>query len=150
MSKNLRVFLLVFGGVSILLLGLSLYVVLSTRSFLNSDEKTRGKVVDFIESVDTEGDVTYAPIVVYKTVTGEQMIYASSQYSYPAAYEENELVDVYYDRTKPNSERLSGIFSLWGGAIITGILGLIFGIAPLLIYRSIRKERKRKELISSK
>ena len=48
MSKNLRVFLLVFGGVSILLLGLSLYVVLSTRSFLNSAEKTRGKVVDFI------------------------------------------------------------------------------------------------------
>lgn len=144
MDKKLKIVLVVFAGVSILLLGLSLYSVLSTQSFMDTAEKTTGKVVDFIESSDDEGDIVYAPIVVYKTLTGKQIIYASSNYSYPAAYKKNELIDVYYDPQKPNRAELSGVFSLNGAAIISGILGLVCGILTLFFYVSIRKEAKQK------
>lgn len=125
--------LLAFGGVSVLMLGLSLFLILNTRSFLNNAETARGEVIDLMSSYDDEGDVTYAPIVTYTTLEGKTLIHVGSNYSYPAAYDKGEIIDVYYNPEEPKDVRLPRFFSLWGGALITGILGLLFGGATVLI-----------------
>ena len=44
----------------------------------------------------------------------------------PAATEVGETVDVFFDPNAPQNAMLDAFFSLWGGAAITGGLGLVF------------------------
>ncbi|MDX1757914.1 MAG: DUF3592 domain-containing protein, partial [Marinobacter sp.] len=78
---------------------------------------------------------------------GRQVEFKSSTGSNPPSYSRGELVPVLYEAENPASARINGFFSLWGGALIVGVLGLIFGgIGGGLLLQGALKQRSQAHL----
>lgn len=119
---------LVFGAVAVVLCAVAWLLHHNTASFIASASRTQGEVMRllYVESSERHESGTWKPLVRFKAPAGEIIEFAPSSSSNPPAYKVGETVDVFYDPKNPQEARLDGFFSLWGGAAITGGLGLVF------------------------
>jgi len=99
----------------------------STSSFVDRAVETEGVVVDLILSRSSDSRAYY-PVVVFQDSNGREVEFQSNSGSNPASYSRGERISVLYETSAPESARINGFFSLWGGAIIVGGLGLVFGL----------------------
>ncbi|WP_227814996.1 DUF3592 domain-containing protein [Nitrogeniibacter aestuarii] len=130
----------VFTLVGALLLALSAYLFEDTRTFVSEGEHGTGTVIDLLRS----GEGTYAPRVRFETPEERVVEFTSSTSANPPAYEVGEEVDVIYPADRPVDARISGFMTLWGGALITGILGAVFFLigGGMIVYGLLRNNRK--------
>ncbi|PKM31283.1 MAG: DUF3592 domain-containing protein [Gammaproteobacteria bacterium HGW-Gammaproteobacteria-11] len=112
-------------GIALLLGAFFLYQ--NTQSFLADAATAEGVVTALTPSRSTDS-VTYRPVVRFATQDGEVIEFTSTAGSNPPSYATGEQVEVLYSPANPNSARIKGFFSLWGGASITGGLGGLFFI----------------------
>ena len=119
---------LVFGAVGLVLCAIAWLLHHNTASFITSASRTQGEVMRllYVESSKRNESGTWKPLVRFKAPSGEIIEFAPSSSSSPPAYEVGETVDVFFDPNDPQDAMLDGFFSLWGGAAITGGLGLVF------------------------
>jgi len=119
---------LVFGAVGLVLCAVAWLLHHNTASFIASASRTQGEVMRllYVESSKRNESGTWKPLVRFKAPSGEIVEFAPSSSSSPPAYEVGETVDVFFDPNDPQDAMLDGFFSLWGGAAITGGLGLVF------------------------
>lgn len=76
------------------------------------------------------------PIVAFQDASGQRVEFQSSSGSNPASYSVGKIVSVLYRAGEPQSARINGFFSLWGAALIVGILGGVFslvGVSMILV-----------------
>ncbi|MDX3775717.1 DUF3592 domain-containing protein [Chromatiaceae bacterium AAb-1] len=120
----------------------SLFMYRSTSSFLEEAVKAEGTVVELVRS--RSGDsTTYQPVVQFTAQHGQPIEFISSTGSNPPSYSEGQNVEVLYRAGEPQNARISGFFSLWGGAVILGgIGGVFFLIGAGIILVSLLKTRK--------
>lgn len=115
-----------------LLIGLAMLagtamLVQNTRQFLQTARHAEGEVIQLVESRSSNSSsYTYAPRVTFTDDAGVVHTFTSGTSSNPPSYDVGETVDVLYEQGKASSAKLNGSFSLWGGAIILGILGGVF------------------------
>jgi hypothetical protein len=114
-----------FTALGIVLLGVALYLVQSTRTFLKEATTATGTVIELVRKHSSDSD-TYAPVVRFVTDAGESIEFTSSTSNNPPGYSEGESVEVLYRPAAPRDARINGFFSLWLGPIITGGLGTVF------------------------
>lgn len=112
-----------------LLLGLLFFAIGSgmtyqQRNFEKQGIEAKGVVVGLDENYDGDGS-TYAPIVQFKTVSGQSVEFITSNYSSPPDYEVGQPVIVVYSPEKPERAVIKGdaqllhiIFMLVGGVIV--------------------------------
>lgn len=141
--KSMRVFTAVFLLVGLgMLIGAGL-LVRNTQSFVARAASAQGQVVDLIPSRSSQNSsTTWAPQVRFTAADGQVVEFQSSTSSNPPAYARGETVTVLYDPATPQSARLKGLFSLWGGPLILGGLGAVFfliGLGFLLVPRLTRR-----------
>ena len=119
---------LVFGAVGLVLCAVAWLLHHNTATFIASAGRTQGEVMRLlhVESSKRNESGTWKPLVRFKAPSGEIVEFAPSSSSSPPAYEVGETVDVFFDPNAPQDAMLDGFFSLWGGAAITGGLGLVF------------------------
>ncbi|WP_418133117.1 DUF3592 domain-containing protein [Variovorax sp. 375MFSha3.1] len=119
---------LVFGAVGLVLCAVAWLLHHNTATFIASAGRTQGEVMRLlhVESSKRNESGTWKPLVRFKAPSGEIIEFAPSSSSSPPAYEVGETVDVFFDPNDPQDAMLDGFFSLWGGAAITGGLGLVF------------------------
>lgn len=119
---------LVFGAVAVVLCAVAWLLHHNTASFIASASRTQGEVMRllYVESSKRNESGTWKPLVRFKAPSGEIIEFAPSSSSSPPGYEVGETVDVFFDPQNPQDAMLDGFFALWGGATITGGLGLIF------------------------
>ncbi|WP_418125734.1 DUF3592 domain-containing protein [Variovorax sp. 160MFSha2.1] len=119
---------LVFGAVGLVLCAVAWLLHHNTATFIASAGRTQGEVMRLlhVESSKRNESGTWKPLVRFKAPSGEIIEFAPSSSSSPPAYEVGETVDVFFDPNAPQDAMLDGFFSLWGGAAITGGLGLVF------------------------
>lgn len=93
------------------------------RALENQGIEVQGMVVDLQENYDSDGS-TYAPVVQFKTNSGQSVEFVSSYASSPPDYDVGEPVIVVYSPEKPESAIIKGdgqflhsIFMLVGGGI---------------------------------
>ncbi|MDK8466002.1 DUF3592 domain-containing protein [Marinobacter sp. SS13-12] len=104
----------------------------STVTFLDEALEVPGVVTDLVYS--RSGDTSsYYPVVQFEDVSGQLTEFQSSSGSNPASYSRGEHVSVFYLPGEPESARINGFFSLWGGALIMGILGGAFFLVGSLM-----------------
>lgn len=80
----------------------------------------------------------YCPRIGFVTADGRNVAFIANTCSRPASYDIGERVDVRYLRESPESAELIGLFATWGGAIICGLLGVVFSGVGLLFTRLMR------------
>jgi len=119
---------LVFGAVAVVLCAVAWLLHHNTASFIASASRTQGEVMRllYVESSKRNESGTWKPLVRFTAPSGEIIEFAPSSSSSPPGYEVGEKVDVFFDPNDPQDAMLDGFFSLWGGALITGGLGLVF------------------------
>jgi len=115
---------MVIGG---LMLVAAIWFYWNTQQFLQTAAQVEGVVVAFVESRQANSKaIQYAPVVRYVAQDGREVEFTSSVSSYPAGYDIGEKVPLLYLASEPEKAKLNTYFSLWGGATVLGILGLVF------------------------
>jgi len=130
------VFTLIGAG---MLIG-TFFIHKNTSEFIEKSIETQGTVIELLESHSSSSSdysITYKPLVQFTDNKGTQIQFLSSTSSNPPSYSVNEKVEVIYNPESPNKAKIKSFFSLWGGATILGILGLVFFIigGSIIAYR---------------
>jgi hypothetical protein len=136
---------IVFALIGLGLLAGALALALNTRSFIATAKHAQGSVIELIEKRDSDGSVTYKPVVAFTADSGASVNFTSSFSSNPPAYDVGEAVEVLYAPDNPNSARIRGFGSLWLGPTILGCLGAVFaaiGFGILIVSRLNKKKRE--------
>lgn len=123
--KALSIIKYVFGLLGIAMLVGTFFLYRSTEAFLATSMKAEGSVVALVTSRSNDS-TTYRPVVQFTTQDGQAVEFTSSSGSNPPSYNKGERVEVLYSPTAPQEAKINGFFSLWGGAVILGILGGVF------------------------
>lgn len=113
------------------LMGLSFYLYQDTRAFLSEAATAQGEIIDFEvreDRTNNDGrvDSSYHPVIRFDTQEGSEITFTSSSGSGSPSYDIGEKVEVLYSPSEPRSAKINGFFSLWGGALISGLLGVAF------------------------
>lgn len=103
-----------------------------TAYFLDEAVEVPGTVTELYYSRSSDSS-SYYPIVEFEDASGQLVEFQSSSGSNPASYNVGESVPVLYRAGEPQSARINGFFSLWGGALILGILGGVFFLVGALM-----------------
>lgn len=133
---------------SFLPLGPGVYFYNKTCNFLKTAVKTQGIVSEIEERKDSEGNITYCPVISYIDNNGRE--YKKYGFgSFPPKYEIGDKVTIFYDPQKPQKAKFDSLISLWLGPVIGGVLGiipLIIGlffvfVFPVIIKRTVPEEK---------
>lgn len=128
----------IFFGIGLFMLLLAIAIAFREYQFLHKAQKVEGVVEDLV------GSKSFAPVFKFTPQGSPIPIKIKSHTSTnPPAYSVGEKVTVYYDPEDPMKAELDGTFSLWGGAIIVGILGLVFSaVGGGMIFFSHRRQKQ--------
>jgi hypothetical protein len=110
-----------------LALGVGLLVVCAitfvhTERFIGGSERATGTVIDLNSKTDSDGDVTFYPVVRFTTAEGRTIKFESGS---SASNSVGDRVEVLYDPDDPQHASLSGFFDLWLWPLATGVLGVM-------------------------
>lgn len=122
-----------FAAVGVVVLVVGAVVFVRTAQFVAGAERGTGTVIELSRGTNSEGGVTYYPVVRFTTSEGEAIEFVSSTGSSPPFAVPGDRVDVLYDPDDPYNAKLDGFLDLWllpGGFVVMG--GVLIGIAPLV------------------
>lgn len=121
----------IFLVVGLIMLTISGIICYNVKKFNATAVKTSGTVIDLIAKRSSSGkSSTYSPVVTYNDASGTKHRYISSFSSNPPGYDIGETVEILYDPKKPDDATIAG-WSEYFGAMICGILGLVFSLTGL-------------------
>lgn len=111
----------IFGLIGLLLLGIAGIIYYYQQRTIENSNTVTGVVVDF----RTKNSGTTSPVIAYEW-QGEKKLYYSSAYSNPPAYDMNEEVQMFVNRTDPNDVVVNTFTDRWLAITIVGGLGSFF------------------------
>jgi len=140
--KKIKLIKYIFTILGIGILVGTFFIYMNASNFLKTSITSQGTVVDLLESISSSNNsIMYNPLVNFIDEKGNSIEFSSSSGSNPPSYSIGEQVEVLYNPEFPNDAKINGFFSIWGGAIITGILGVVFFSIGISIF--IFEKRKR-------
>lgn len=130
------------------MLAATFYFYTNTQEFLKTALTTQGTVTELIRSrssssSSSSSSYTYKPVVEFKTQKGEQIEFTSTAGSNPPSYSRGEVVEVFYQKSSPEKAKINGFFSLWGLALIFGVMGTIFTLfgASIILIKYLKNKK---------
>jgi hypothetical protein len=124
-----------FFAVGVVALLVGLVTLVFTVRFIQRAEHATGTVIELSRETDSDGEVTFYPVVRFETAEGREIEFKSSSGSSPPSHSEGDRVDVLYDPDDPHDARLSGFFDLWLFPIVGFALGVVFIVVSLFVRR---------------
>ncbi|MBA3980649.1 MAG: DUF3592 domain-containing protein [Alcanivorax sp.] len=134
----MKIITVTFTAVGVVLLAVAIGLGLNTQRFVAESHTATGQVVALEASRTSEGGTTWRPVVSFRAGDGGTYTFTSRVSSNPPAYERGETVTVLYAPDQPGNARIKGLFQLWGGVLICGLLGVVFtgiGAGMILVPR---------------
>lgn len=142
-----KIILLVFSTFAAIMLVIAFFSSFGVISKISKEESADGRVVDMIMKIQyttienqTEpvAEKYYSPVVEYRSSDGRFHSVQLMEGSSPASFEIGEDVTVLYDPEHPLDARIKSFGSsalMWVLPAITGILGISFLVAVLVVRR---------------
>ena len=118
-----------------ILLGFSLYSLISTSLFLKKAKKAEGIVLELIASKDSENETLYAPVFEFKDQSGQSYVIRSSTYTNDYVFKVGQKVEVLYDPSSPQKARINSFFNIWGFVVVLGGIGGVFFIVGVVLLK---------------
>ena len=110
-------------------------------------ELIRSRSSSSSSSSSSTSSYTYKPEVEFKTPNGKRIEFTSSSGTNPPSYSKGEVIEIFYDESLPQNAKINGFFSLWGGAIILGLMGIIFTLIGTSIFLTKHLKSKKIEFL---
>jgi Protein of unknown function (DUF3592) len=123
----MKIFVLVFGGIGVILLALAGFFYMREVSFLKSAQTASGTVIDYelSHSTDNSGS-TYCPVIDFTTNAGERVKYYANVCSSPPAYDMGDEVQVLYDPQDIKNVQMKSFWSQYVGVFVLACVGAPF------------------------
>jgi ribosomal protein L7/L12 len=118
---GLKAFAVIFGLIGVIFLGIVGIIYYLQNQTINNSITTSGIVVDF-RIQDGSGS---APVISYQ-LNSEKKLYYSSTYSTPSAYDLNEEVSLFINRSDPDDVIVDTFSDRWLLITIFGGIGSFF------------------------
>ena len=143
----------VFAAIGTVLLILAFYFYQNTQEFIQGALTADGLVTELTRSSSrsssnpTHKNISYRPVVEFRTSDGTLIEFTSTSGSNPPSYRVGEAVKIFYHLDRPHHAKINGFFSLWGMPLIfagVGALFSLFGFA--MIYFARRRQSQIKFL----
>jgi hypothetical protein len=122
----MKLFVLVFGGIGVLLLGIAGVLYLREQSFLARAETATGMVVDLDLSSSSDNSSAYCPVIEFETHAGESVRYYGNVCTNPPSYDIGAQVDVLYDPQNIRKVQMTGFWSQYTGVFVLSVIGIPF------------------------
>ena len=111
--------------IGIILLGISLYMLKQSMSFLKTSERAKAVVIELKETRDSDGS-TYKPVFKFKTLLNKEIIYTPGYSSSPPSHQLGEEATIAYDPANPEKAKLLTYFGTFLWTIIFMCISLPF------------------------
>jgi Protein of unknown function (DUF3592) len=132
--------LLKIGGwicviVGIIVLTISFFIYLHTRSFVQSASRAQGTVIRLDEN---RGGPESYPVFTFRDAKGQAHEIESNTGENPPAYKIGDAVTLLYQSNRPANAEIDSFFNVWGWNIVLGGVGIFhfvlgFGILVVAI-----------------
>ena len=100
------------------------------RAFVRHSAVASGTIVGLTENRERE-EISYFPKVRFQTASGREVTFESEMASGSVAGRIGDTVAVRYRPDQPEAAEIDSFMSLWGVALLSGGLGLVFLFAGL-------------------
>ncbi len=101
-----------------------------TRRFLSSAQEAQAEVVGLQKRQGTEREISYYPVLRFRTQSGATKEVVSSVGSNPPRYKEGDSLAILYDPQQPEAVRIHSFANVWIMPLVlggTGALMLLVG-----------------------
>jgi hypothetical protein len=119
-----------FVGIGATMVVLAGWMLVKKLAFVRNSVTASGDVVALVNVWDGI-EVSHFPKVLFKTPAGREVTFQSEMGSNPPARRVGEKVRVRYRPEQPQSAEIDTFFSLWGAALLFGLLGGVFTLVGL-------------------
>ena len=121
---------IIFLLAGIALLSAAIYHWNETRTLLSKTRDAVGEVIA-LEKIPPQEPCadqyeSYAPVIAFKTIAGQNVQFTSLSSSYPASYSVGDRVAVLYMTDGSEHPRIRSFHDLWFPTALLAALGLIF------------------------
>jgi hypothetical protein len=130
----------VVAGVFLLVAAITLSIAgitaVSAWNATQREASAPGRVVELVSRKDSAGNEFFYPKVEFFLPDGTRQSVQLTEGDWPAAHRPGDAVTIRYDRARPEEARMdstSGSIARWIATIITGLLGVAFTVAALLV-----------------
>lgn len=109
----------------------------STSRFLEGAARTTGTITGNYRSRNSDGEVSYYPLVTFTTAHGKQVEFRSHTGGRSGVYPIGAEVAVLYMPTNPQAAEINSWLAQWFGTTIFGVLGVGFsgmGLVAALVF----------------
>lgn len=118
----------VFLAAGLAMLGGTMWMENSARSFDASALRASGTVIELSRRSSDDGGYVYAPVVEWFDEAGTRQEFAGGVASSPPAYERGETVRVIYQPGMPGRARVDDFTNRYFGSLVLGVLGAVFSL----------------------
>ena len=135
-----------FVGLGLLLMVVGGGFALKRQRFLSQSTHTQGTVTAMSAHTSTalqrpQPSPPFSPSTTKAARSGQKPPASSTS---PASYHVGDTIDVYYSPSNPSDAEVNGFFSLWGGSVIIGGIGLfqfLLGFACAKVFTAAAKQQ---------
>jgi hypothetical protein len=110
--------------------------------FVSQAESTQGRVIQVERSHDSEGGVSYTPLILYES--GEGLYYEGETHISSGNYDYDigDRVEILYSYADPETVRINSFFSLYGIGLIFAAMGGLFVLVLMAVRRKMFGQRE--------
>jgi hypothetical protein len=119
-----------FVGIGTTLLVLAGWMAAKKRAFVRGSVTAPGAVVALVNVWDGT-EISHFPKILFRTPEGRDVTFQSEMGSNPPSRRVGEKVRVRYRPDQPQSAEIDTFFSLWGAALLFGLLGGVFALVGI-------------------
>lgn len=106
----------------------------STKEFLRTALPATGEVIGYERHTDSEGEISYYPVIIFTTAEGEEIEFTSSTGSGSRGYKIGSDIALRYDPALPFNASIDTPTDLWVGTGVLGFLGVAFTIVGSFVF----------------
>jgi hypothetical protein len=130
--RRFRSLIAVIGGICLIVAGIP--DTAHTFTFLANSARVVGHVVDSSPYTDSKGNVSYCPVLSYRTTSGRLLEAEAGQVCQGSPFTPGQTMALRYQNERPTSIRVDSLLGVWSDTIFVLGGGILIEALALIVF----------------